>query len=92
MAGVTPSQRTQITYHLVVGTSNINPTITINLKINGTTKHSVVTKNYSVISPQVTSGDFYTTLRTHPITLEATASAGNVQFMDGSTLEVTRIA
>ena len=83
----------KVTLHAVVANSAVNPSMTLNIKRNGTAVHSVVNNSYSVISPQSMSMEWIGATRSSwPITVDCAASTGNATLMAGTTLSIVRIA
>ena len=83
----------KVTAVINLGNSAVNPTMTLNIKRNGTVVHTVQNNSYSVISPQTMVLEWFGATRsTWPITVDATASTGNATIKAGSTLSIVRIA
>jgi len=78
----------------IVSNSAVNPTVTIDLDINGSTKHTIANNSYSVISPQCMTLEWVGQVgRTSwDIEFTATASTGNCAFKSGTTVSIVRIA
>tara|TARA_R110000782_G_scaffold267410_1_gene362807 strand:- start:9 stop:1004 length:996 start_codon:yes stop_codon:yes gene_type:complete len=83
----------KITANLVVANTATNPTMTLNIKRNGTAVHTVVNKSYVVIDPQsITMEWFGATRGSWPFTVDVSTSTGNVTIKAGSTMSIVRIA
>tara|TARA_R110002020_G_scaffold288182_3_gene503643 strand:- start:554 stop:997 length:444 start_codon:yes stop_codon:yes gene_type:complete len=83
----------KITVDLILANSAVNPTITISLMVNGSSVKDVVTKSYSVISPQCSSFTYVGSVRAaHNVQVYVSANTGTCTIMQNSSIMVENIS